>query len=148
MEGLTSVVYGGILKLDLTGQLLANNDTIPLFDATNYSGTFASVIPSTPGTGLAWDTSTLTTDGTLRIASGVNTTPTRITATLAGSVLQLVWPADHTGWRLQVQTNNLAAGLSLNTNDWMTVQGSTSINQTNITIDVTNRTEFYRLVYP
>ena len=148
MEGLTSVVYGGILKLDLTGQLLANNDTIPLFNATNYSGTFASVIPSTPGTGLAWDTSTLTTDGTLRIASGVNTTPTRITATLAGSVLQLVWPADHTGWRLQVQTNNLAAGLSLNTNDWMTVQGSTSINQTNITIDVTNRTEFYRLVYP
>jgi hypothetical protein len=47
-----------------------------------------------------------------------------------------------------VQTNNLAAGISLNTNDWATVPGSSGINQTNITIDSTKPAEFYRMVYP
>ena len=55
----------------------------------------------------------------------VNTNPTNITATVSGNILSLSWPADHTGWRLLVQTNNLASGISSNTNDWATVPGST-----------------------
>jgi hypothetical protein len=81
-------------------------------------------------------------------ASSVSTTPTSITATASGNVLQLSWPADHTGWRLLVQTNHLASGLSANTNDWTTVPGSSAIDQTNITINPALPTEFYRLVYP
>jgi hypothetical protein len=49
---------------------------------------------------------------------------------------------------LLVQTNHLAAGISANTNDWTTVPGSAGINQTNITMDPTKKTEFYRLTYP
>jgi hypothetical protein len=148
LQGVTSIVYGGTLELFLAGQALTVADTITLFSATNYSGVFANVTPSIPGSGLVWDTNTLTTDGTLRIASGVNTIPTNIIVTVSGNVLQLSWPADHTGWRLLVQTNNLAEGISLNTNDWMTVPGSTEVDQTNITIEPTNKTEFYKLAYP
>jgi len=50
------------------------------------------------------------TDGILRLAIGVNTAPTNITAVVSGNTLTLSWPADHTGWRLQAQTNSLNHG--------------------------------------
>jgi hypothetical protein len=81
-------------------------------------------------------------------SNSVNTTPTSITSVVSGKTLILSWPADHTGWRLLVQTNHLATGISLNTNDWTTVAGSAGINQTNITVDPAKKTEFYRLTYP
>ena len=87
-------------------------------------------------------------DGTLRGRLGVNLTPTNIMTSVSGNVLTLSWPADHTGWRLLMQTNHLAAGLSANTNDWVTVPGSAGIHQTNITMNLALPTEFYRLVYP
>ena len=62
--------------------------------------------------------------------------------------IQVNWPADHTGWRLMVQTNNLASGISLNTNDWMTVVGSQGTNQIIFPLDATKPAEFYRLIYP
>jgi hypothetical protein len=81
-------------------------------------------------------------------ARPVSPVATNITAAVSGNVLQLSWPVDHTGWRLLVQTNHLAAGVSSNTNDWATVPGSAGINQTSITINPADPTEFYRLVYP
>ena len=38
--------------------------------------------------------------------------------------LTLSWPADHTGWRLQAQTNNPTTGLGTN---WFDVPGSAMI---------------------
>ena len=146
--GLTTVTYGGTLAVNNLAGTLTTSDSFKLFSAGTYVGTFASITPATPATGLTWNTNTLAIDGTLRIASGVNTNPTNITAIVSGNVLQLSWPADHSGWRLLVQTNNLAAGISANTNDWMTVPGSTGMYQTNITMDPTKPTEFYRLAYP
>ena len=84
----------------------------------------------------------------LVVPSGVNTTPGTLSLSQVGNVLSLSWPADHTGWRLLVQTNNLAAGVSSNTNDWTTVTGSAGIDSTNITINPALPSEFYRLVYP
>ena len=79
----------------------------------------------------------------------VATNPPNLTASvISPHTLQLSWPADHTGWRLLVQTNNLNKGISTNTNDWATVPGSQSIDSTYITIVPTNVSEFYRLVYP
>jgi hypothetical protein len=40
----------------------------------------------------------------------VATTPTTITAQLIANALKLSWPSDHTGWRLQVQTNEPCRG--------------------------------------
>ncbi len=59
------------------------------------------------------------------------TTPPLFNFSLSGNNLRFNWPADHAGWRLIVQTNNLASGFSLNPNtDWMTVAGSAG-NQLN-----------------
>ena len=63
-------------------------------------------------------------------------------------MLTLNWPLDHLGYRLLVQTNNLNNGVSVNTNDWATVAGSTATNTAAITILKTNLNEYYRLVYP
>ena len=71
-----------------------------------------------------------------------------LTNSVSGNSLVLAWPADHTGYRLEVQTSNLANGVSTNNNDWTTVQGTTTNNSVTILLDKSLRTEFYRLVYP
>jgi autotransporter-associated beta strand protein len=78
----------------------------------------------------------------------VSTNPTNLTASVSSGSLNLSWPLDHTGWRLLVQTNNLAAGISSNPNDWATVPGANSANQISIPIGAAQTGEFYRLVYP
>jgi len=75
----------------------------------------------------------------------VNTNPTNVIATVTGSTLNLSWPADHQGWRLQVQTNALNAGLGTN---WVTVPGSTNVNNQAIPMNPANGAVYYRLVYP
>lgn len=61
-----------------------------------------------------------------------------------GQNLTLSWPSDHTGWRLQVQTNNLTTGLGSN---WFIIFGSTSTNQVVQPISPNNGSVFYRLAY-
>lgn len=80
----------------------------------------------------------------LSVSTLVNTTPTNITATVNGGNLTLEWPADHTGWTLQTQTNNLNVGLSGN---WANVAGSTTTNKAVIPIDPVNGSVFFRMVY-
>lgn len=74
----------------------------------------------------------------------VSTTPTNIVTSVSGNTLMLSWPADHLGWKLQVQTNALGAGLGTN---WFTIPGSDSVTSTNLTIVPTNGAVFYRLMY-
>jgi autotransporter-associated beta strand protein len=76
-------------------------------------------------------------------------TVAKLTNSVSGNNLVLSWPADHLGYRLLTQTNNLNKGVSGNINDWGTVAGSQSITSTNIAIikaGVTNA--YYKLVYP
>jgi len=72
-------------------------------------------------------------------------TPTNITLQPGSGQLQLLWPQDHLGWRLQIQTNDLSQGLGTN---WVTVPNSTNVCQTNVTVNPTNGSVFLRLVYP
>ncbi len=148
VQGLQGLTYGGTLTVTASGSPLASGDKLTLFASTGYAGSFSTLNLPALGTGLGWDTSRLTVDGSIQVGASVNTAPTNIVATVNGSTLSLSWPADHLGWRLLVQTNHLAAGLSTDTNDWATVFGSAGINQTNITIDPAKPSEFYRLVYP
>jgi hypothetical protein len=71
--------------------------------------------------------------------------PTTITAAASGNLFNLSWPADHTGWRLQAQTNSLSVGLSTN---WVTVANSVLTNRMIFTIDPTVGCVFYRMVHP
>ena len=82
------------------------------------------------------------------MASGVSLTPTNLTGTVSGSSLNLSWPADHIGWRLLEQTNNLSKGVSANPADWGTVTGSATTNAVSLPIDATVPGAYYQLVYP
>jgi hypothetical protein len=83
---------------------------------------------------------------TLSVANPVNTSPTNIMVSVTGgNQLTLSWPTDHTGWRLQSQTNSLAVGIRTN---WVDVSGSTTTNQVIVPINPTNGSVFYRMIYP
>ena len=68
-----------------------------------------------------------------------------ITLNTTGNSLMLSWPADHVGWRLQVQTNTLAQGLGSN---WTDVPNATTTNHLTMPIGLTNGAVFYRMIYP
>ncbi|HEX9048119.1 MAG TPA: LamG-like jellyroll fold domain-containing protein, partial [Verrucomicrobiae bacterium] len=72
-------------------------------------------------------------------ARPVSTTPPATVFAFTGNQLQLTWPVDHTGWRLQMSTN-------LSTANWLDVSGASATNQ--ISISATNANAFFRLVYP
>jgi autotransporter-associated beta strand protein len=72
-------------------------------------------------------------------ARPVSVTPLTSSAVFIGNQLQLSWPADHTGWRLQMSTNLSAA-------NWQDVSGANATNQ--VSIPPTNANAFFRLVYP
>jgi fibronectin-binding autotransporter adhesin len=140
--GLTSITYGGTLTLsNLAGSMTASH-AFKLFGANSYRGSFAALTPASPGPDLAWNTNTLTTDGTLRV---VSLAPATITTSASGSRLTLSWLADHIGWRLQVQTNSIGFGLGTN---WLDVPHANATNQMTFTLDPTVGSTFYRLVVP
>jgi autotransporter-associated beta strand protein len=138
---------GGTLKIVNLAGTLQSGDSFQIFNAGGgFSGNFTSISPASPGPGLAWDTNALATAGTLTVTGpGVNGSPTNIVSAFDGANLTLTWPADHTGWRLQVQTNTLASGLGTN---WSDVAGSTGTNQVVIPVNPANGSVFYRMVYP
>src|SRR5262249_37361021 len=123
---------------------LSIGDSFKLFDATTYSGAFASITPAIPGANMAWDTSQLTVSGTLIVAnpSSVNTNPTNITSVVSGGSLDLSWPTDHTGWTLQTNSVGLASPGS-----WFPYPGSAGTNHIVITIEQTKSNVYYRLKY-
>jgi autotransporter-associated beta strand protein len=78
-------------------------------------------------------------------ARPVSLVSTNLTMIFGSNQIQLTWPNDHTGWRLQTQTNSLGVGLGTN---WTTVPASTNASQYSVPIASTNGSAFFRLVYP
>jgi autotransporter-associated beta strand protein len=148
VRGLTTVNYGGVLTLSNQAGTIIAGDAFKLFSANSYQGAFTALNPASPGPGLAWNTNTLATDGTLRI---VSTTPTAISmepvtpCAPSSSCFTISWPEDHIGWRLQAQTNSVSVGLGAN---WFDVPSSLTTNQMSIMVDLAVGSVFYRLVYP
>jgi hypothetical protein len=80
------------------------------------------------------------------VARQTNTAPANLTmTTLNNTNLSLQWPGDHTGWRIQAQTNPVTVGLSKN---WATLAGSSLTNQFIMPIGKTNGAVFFRMIYP
>jgi hypothetical protein len=244
-----SLTYSGNLLVSNTvGAPYVVGNSFKMFNAGSYLGSFQSISPSSPGSGLNWDTSRLTVNGTLYVVKApptltnlvispagtlsplfttnnlgyaatnaygnnpvtvtayaadpsstlqlsfnggaygpltngiaslartlvlptntvavkvtaadastnqtymVNVTlqpnlaPAKLTNSVNGSSLTFAWPADHLGWVLQMQTNTLGVGLK--TNGWVSIPGTDSVTQTNISIIKTNPTVFFRMTYP
>jgi hypothetical protein len=63
------ITYGGTLNLvNISGSPLAAGNSFQIFSGVSYSGSFTSITPATPGTGLAWDTTQLNI-GVLNVAA-------------------------------------------------------------------------------
>ncbi len=144
ISGLRSVSFGGKLILTNMNDSFSAGDTFKLFTAANYGDSFSSIVWPPLSGNLYW-TNRLALDGTIAVEVALNTTPTILASAVVGNSLELSWPDDHTGWRLEGQTN--APGASLTTK-WFTVPGSAETNRIFIPVNSTNGSAFYRLVYP
>jgi autotransporter-associated beta strand protein len=135
--------------LTLSGQVMVNvqgtNFAVaqyPLISYGSIAGTGGFAVGSLP----AGVTANIITNGNsivLNVTQVPVIGPATITNSFSGSNLSLSWPSGQ-GWRLQMQTNSLANGLGTN---WVYITDG-SISSTNITIDSTKPTAFYRLANP
>ena len=140
---------GGTLVVTNIGPALVAGDSFQLFSSAPASSfTLVSLPAGDNGMLYTW-TNKLAINGSIAVltaTASVNTNPTNITyQATSTNTLVISWPADHIGWRLQEQTNTLQVGLSTN---WVTVPGSTNINQVVIPIVPANGSMFFRLTYP
>jgi hypothetical protein len=71
----------------------------------------------------------------------ISTAPPKLSLGQSGNQLQFIWPATHTGWHLQAQTNSLGT-------NWINLLGTDSVNQWAVAPNLSVATVFYRLVYP
>jgi alpha-L-rhamnosidase len=111
---------------------------------TNFTATATTHTLSFVGTDLLGGDNTVFLDN-VRIAPAPSLTPVQLTAQLVGGQLQLHWPVDHLGWRLEVQTN--APGLGLGTN-WVGVPGSSTATNMVLALAPASGSVFCRLAYP
>jgi autotransporter-associated beta strand protein len=138
-----TLTYGGTLSVTNLAGTLAPGDSFKLFNAAAYAGSFvATNLPSLPP-GQGWRFTA--TNGTLTLLQTVATNAVSLTLAVTNGALQFSWPADHTGWTLQVQTNSLTAGLGTN---WVSLPATAATNQFSAPIVVTNDAVFYRLIFP
>ncbi|MGA4579268.1 autotransporter-associated beta strand repeat-containing protein [Limisphaera sp. VF-2] len=107
IRGLEAVQFGGTLRLNLTGTALQAGDVLPLFEAKQYSGSFGAIEPTTPGPDLAWDTTWLARDGTLRVTVPAPAQPRIDGWTWLGSELRLTGSGGSAGgtYRVWASTN-------------------------------------------
>jgi len=85
-----SITYSGTLNLaNISGSALVGGTSFKIFNAATYGGSFSGITPATPGAGLTWNTSQLSS-GIISISggSGVVISSTRLVGTnlvLSGS---------------------------------------------------------------
>jgi autotransporter-associated beta strand protein len=141
MQPSSAVTYGGTLTVTNIGAELEAGDSFQLFNASGYGGSFLATNLPPLNSGLAWSNS-LVVNGIISVVSTVSLASTNIVWSVSGTNLTLSWPADHVGWRLQVQTDSLT-GIN-----WADVPGSSLTNNVTLFVDPTVESMFYRLVYP
>jgi autotransporter-associated beta strand protein len=134
----TMVSNSAVLNLNFV-----NNDT-------NQIGALViNGVSQPPGLYNAGTTTNIIGAGTLLVVPPITTNPLAgpLQFSLSGQTLALSWPTN-LGWILQSQTNALGAGLIGSSNAWFDVAGSSSVTATNLTINPTNPTVFFRLRRP
>jgi hypothetical protein len=149
-DGSNPALYlsGGTLNLNdnpftINGAVLANGayTIIAQSDAPAMTGSVASsTVSGTALTGKTGTVSLASNTVVLTVSSAGPSIPATLTNSVSGGTLSLSWPAGE-GWRLQAQTNSRATGLWTN---WAYVTDG-SASSTNITVDSTQPTVFYRL---
>lgn len=152
LAGVTAMNYGGTLMVVTNAGMtdtLAAGDTFTLFSAASYHGSFEGYqLPVLPA-GLAWDTSHLASDGTLRVVTAPLAPPVFTSVTLRGGNLILSGSggAANSTYRVLASTN---AALPLSnwpviaTNNFDAAGGFSFTNLVNST----NAVQFFNIVTP
>jgi hyaluronate lyase len=138
---LTNAGVGTLIATNRGSLALAVGDRFPIFNQPLLNG---GALTISSGGGVIWS-NRLALDGSIQVAAVVNPAPTTLQAGVSGGAMSLAWPADHTGWRLEVQTNTLGAGLGTN---WFTWPGSAATNAVSVPLGPAAPAVFFRLVYP
>ncbi len=148
ITNVTALTFGGTLSLNLdtNASPLVLGDSIKLFSFTSASGTFSSILPASPGDGLAWDQSHLASDGTLRVKVA-SAAPPQITGIhISGTTVSLTATngSPNANWTL-LQSTNVALPISQwDSNRTVTFDSSGNLS-TNIVGTGTNSRQFYIL---
>jgi hypothetical protein len=148
MSFTATVQTNGITAGDAIGTVNFKTNSIQLSVNTVTGGIAASAgtsinPPYTVTAIYSGDTTYLGSTGTLTVGTFGPSGSAVLTNSVSGGVLHLAWPASQ-GWRLQMQTNSLSSGLGTN---WIYITDGT-LSSTNIPVDGTKPTVFYRLKYP
>jgi hypothetical protein len=69
VKGITALYYGGTLNVSNLVGTLANSNTFTLFNASTYHNSFGALQLPTPPNGLAWDTSALAVNGSIKVVT-------------------------------------------------------------------------------
>jgi autotransporter-associated beta strand protein len=136
-----ALTYAGTLVVTNLAGTLGAGDSFQLFNAASYNGAFTTTNLPALNPGLQWQWTPA--NGMLSIITTVALNPTNITANLSDNTLQLSWPADHLGWRLETNAVSLVAS-----NAWFPLAGSAATNQMFLPVDPTSSNVFFRLVSP
>jgi hypothetical protein len=146
-----TVAVRGDLQLDGSINVSAGGGfTNGSYTLMTYAGTLSGNLPTLGAVptnfNCSFDTSTV---GQVKLIASATFLPslvaTNITFQITENQLQISWPQDHVGWRLESQTNALDVGLDTN---WVTVTGSSDTNCVSIAINTNPGSVFFRLVYP
>ena len=154
----TTEIYGSQPVVTVINADLTATNRLIYFASTNLltSGAASGALTLNPNPGVtnvlqvqvqAQDGVTVQTY-TVNIQQLPSQTQPTLTNRLNGTSLNLVWPLANLGYRLLVQTNRLAYGISQNTNDWITVPNSMFTNQIALPVYPSNFSQYYRLVSP
>jgi len=146
-------IYGG--QVGQTWQLRLDGTTIGTYappesaqSYVDYPATFTAPASSSHtiafvGTDANGGDNTVFLDN-VRIAISPSLVPPHLGWQVVGGQIQILWPPDHTGWQLQIQTNSINVGLGTN---WVAVPGSTFTNQFILPASPVNGSVFLRLIY-
>jgi hypothetical protein len=141
--------FAGSLSVNLNGFFWPGvGSSFNLLNYTSETGVlFTNTTLPAPGY-ITWQTNYNATAFVLSVVAHIATNTTRTNmsiSTLSPTNILLQWPGDHTGWRIQAQTNPVTVGISSN---WAILAGVSLTNQFVMPIDKTNGTVFFRMIYP
>ncbi|HYG23899.1 MAG TPA: glycoside hydrolase family 76 protein [Verrucomicrobiae bacterium] len=142
LAGTGMIEGGGTLTVVNAGETLEAGNYFRLFNQP-VSG-FASVNLPLLNPGLMW-VDRLATDGSVQVVASAAVDATAVQLSAAEGGLTVFWPADHVGWRLQVQTNDSVTGL---TGEWIDVRGSVTNSSMGVPVEQFGDNAFFRLVFP
>jgi hypothetical protein len=151
LSSTAALTFGGTLNLtDISGAPLASGQSYKIFSAPSFPGNFASIVPATPGAGLAWDTTKLKTTGVISVISTTTTKPNLTGVSVTGHTLHITAANGTAGSPvILLGTSNITTPLNLWTHILTnSFDGSGNLNLTTNVVNPAVPQQFYLLAEP